>query len=420
MKKVIIRLAAALFAAVICISFAACAINKGDGDSNKGESNTTFPTSSSGEETAGFTAEEVTAPIDRSGQNMRLGAYLWYGFVSCAGLTNRHIEEFYEYREPLWGYGYCDIEEMEYQIQLAYDFGLDFFAIDYYASINEGYGSVPADYFVEAKNSNLLDFCLLVVNADAATTPSQATWDIACKNYIHYMTQPNALKVDGKPVIIFITPYNLIDYMGGVENTKNALDDLEQQMIALGYPGIVVLGCDSPYGDALGNIDYNENNFNKSVFANRIKRYESAGFDGFTGYNYRQINMYEDENGNKSYETPYKYLSWTHENCWKAFSDYTNSIYMPALLGGWDDRPRETEIAGYSCYAPDRTGDDFCQHILNSYEWIKQNSDSAVDNLAVIYAWDEIDEGGYIIPTKGEGFEMLEGLKKAASIINGK
>lgn len=237
---------------------------------------------------------------------------------------------------------------------------------------------------------------------------------------IHYMTQPNALKVDGKPVIIFITPYNLIDYMGGVENTKNALDDLEQQMIALGYPGIVVLGCDSPYGDALGNIDYNENNFNKSVFANRIKRYESAGFDGFTGYNYRQINMYEDENGNKSYETPYKYLSWTHENCWKAFSDYTDSIYMPALLGGWDDRPRETEIAGYSCYAPDRTGDDFCQHILNSYEWIKQNSDSAVDNLAVIYAWDEIDEGGYIIPTKGEGFEMLEGLKKAASIINGK
>ena len=152
MKKVIIRLAAVLFAAVICISFAACAINKGDGDSNKGESNTTFPTSSSGEETAGFTAEEVTAPIDRSGQNMRLGAYLWYGFVSCAGLTNRHIEEFYEYREPLWGYGYCDIEEMEYQIQLAYDFGLDFFAIDYYASINEGYGSVPADYFVEAKN----------------------------------------------------------------------------------------------------------------------------------------------------------------------------------------------------------------------------------------------------------------------------
>ena len=40
-------------------------------------------------------------------------------------------------------------------------------------------------------------------------------------------------------------------------------------------------------------------------------------------------------------------------------------------------------------------------------------------NLAVIYAWDEIDEGGYLIPTKGEGFKMLEGLKMAMDIING-
>ena len=129
--------------------------------------------------------------------------------------------------------------------------------------------------------------------------------------------------------------------------------------------------------------------------------------------------MYVDEDGNRTYETPYTYLSWTHENCWEAFSTYTDSIYMPALLGGWDDRPRETELAGYSCYAPDRTKEAFTQHILNAYEWIKNNPDSATDNLAVIYAWNEIDEGGFIIPTKGEGFKMLEGLKEAMDAING-
>lgn len=368
----------------------------------------------------GFVAEKVEKPIDRSGNKMRLGAYLWYGFVSTSGLTNRHMDEFYDYREPLWGYGYNDIEDMEFQIQLAYDYGLDFFAIDYYASINEGYGAVPADYFVEAKNSNLLDFCLLVVNADSATTPSQSTWDIAAKNYVHYMSRPNSLKIDGKPVIIFITPYILIDTMGGVENTKAALDDLEKRMTDLGYPGIVVIGCDSPYGDALGNIDYNESAFNKTVFTNRIDRYESAGFDAFSGYNYRQINKYVNEKGEQTYDTPYTYLAKTHENCWDAFSDYTDSLYMPALLGGWDDRPRETEIAGYSCYAADRTGEAFRDHILNSYKWITGNKDSALDNLAVIYAWDEIDEGGYIIPTKGEGFAMLEGMREAVEIINGK
>ena len=89
-------------------------------------------------------------------------------------------------------------------------------------------------------------------------------------NYIYYMTRDNALKIDGKPVIIFITPYNLIKFMGGTEKTKAALDQMEQAMIDRGYPGIVILGCDSPYGDAYGNIDYNEANFNATVFKKRI------------------------------------------------------------------------------------------------------------------------------------------------------
>jgi len=365
-----------------------------------------------------YVPETVTKPVDRSKDNMRIGAYLWNGLMSIEGMTNRHMNEFYEYREPLWGYGNPDIEEMEFQIEMAYDFGLDFFAIDYYSSILEAYSNTTVENFVNARNSNLLDFCLLVVDADANTTPTQETWETAMNNYIHYMTMDNALKIDGKPVIIFFLPYNMINCLGGVSATKACFDQMEQEMIKRGYPGIVILGCDSPYGDVNGNIDYNESGFRASTFQNRIAKYESAGFDGFTGYNYRQIQMYRDKNGNKSYETPYTYMTASHENCWKAFADYTDSIYMPCLLGGWDDRPRETELAGYSCYAPDRTKEAFRDHILNAYEWIKDNPNTATDNLAVIYAWDEIDEGGFLIPTKGEGFKMLEGLKEAMDIIN--
>jgi len=412
-----------LLAIMLLLTSAACGTvdPAGDGASDLiSGTNTTVGTESGADDDVpvGYVPDTVEDPIDRSEQNMRIGAYLWNGFGTSVGMTNRHMAEFYEYREPLWGYGNPNIEEMEFQIEMAYDFGLDFFAIDYYSSINPAYGNTTVENFVNARNSNLLDFCLLVVNADQATTPSIATWDVAKENYIYYMTRENALKIDGKPVIIFITPYNLINLMGGADATKKALDGMEQEMIDKGYPGIVILGCDSPYGDPNGNIDYNERNFNAANFINRIERYEEAGFDGFTGYNYRQINMYEDENGNKSYETPYTYLSWTHENCWKAFSDHTDSRYMPCLLGGWDDRPRETELAGYSCYAPDRTKEAFRDHILNAYEWIKDNPDTATDNLAVIYAWDEIDEGGFLIPTKGEGFKMLEGLKEAMDIIN--
>ena len=35
----------------------------------------------------------------------------------------------------------------------------------------------------------------------------------------------------------------------------------------------------------------------------------------------------------------------------------------------------------------------------------------------IINSWDEVEEGSFIIPTKGEGYKMLEGLKAAADAI---
>ncbi len=53
---------------------------------------------------------------------------------------------------------------------------------------------------------------------------------------------------------------------------------------------------------------------------------------------------------------------------------------------------------------PTRTvGNAFRDHIPNSYRWITENKGTAPDSLAAICAWDEIGEGGYINPTKGEG-----------------
>ncbi|MBR6427599.1 MAG: glycoside hydrolase family 99-like domain-containing protein [Clostridia bacterium] len=399
--KFFVLILAALLAAAV---FAACA-RGGAGEETDGTSAQTESLPD------GYQAQVITECVDRSGYNMRLGAYLWYGFEGCS-FTNRHIEEFYEYREPLWGYGYPDIEDMEFQIQLAYDYGLDFFAIDYYSSVTDAYNAQPADYFVAAKNSRLLDFCLIVIDADSNTTPNMGNWDVSRDKYIYYMSQDNSLKVDGKPVIIFYVPDQLITSMGSVKNTRQCLDDLEQKMVEKGYPGIYVLACAGP-------VEANQSSFSSDrcdsrTFLSKLATYEKAGFDAFTSYNYI---IFDKVNG--SYESDYRTFASHFEDCWNVFSKYSSSRYAPCLLGGWDDRPRETEIAGRASYALGRTADDFRDHILNAYGWLKNNPDNALSNLGFIYAWDEIDEGGYIIPTKGEGFAMLEGLKAAADIING-
>ena len=56
--------------------------------------------------------------------------------------------------------------------------------------------------------------------------------------------------------------------------------------------------------------------------------------------------------------------------------------------------------------------------IRNAAAWLDRNPAQDPDGLALIYAWDEVNEGGFLIPTKGEGFKMLEGLKEAVDIIN--
>ena len=90
--------------------------------------------------------------------------------------------------------------------------------------------------------------------------------------------------------------------------------------------------------------------------------------------------------------------------------------------------PRSLEDTAFSRFfyfqpilqKPTRTvGNAFRDHIPNSYRWITENKGTAPDSLAVICAWDEIGEGGYIIPTKGGGLAMLEGMRETVGVING-
>lgn len=58
-------------------------------------------------------------------------------------------------------------------------------------------------------------------------------------------------------------------------------------------------------------------------------------------------------------------------------------------------------------------------HILNAAKWLDKNKDCSVGNLAVLYAWNETCEGGYISPTKGDDGRLLGAVRQAIMKING-
>ena len=344
---------------------------------------------------------------------IRFGAYVWYGF-SYHGehYTDRLFREFPD-RAPIWGWVDNKVTTMEYQIRLAKESGLDFFAFDWYYGkerLNNGVRN-----FVQAANRRELSFCLMVGNHGSVRI-KRTDWSDACRRFVSYMSMENALRVDGKPVIILYDITNLIEDLGSVETVRYCLDELRTEMER--YGGCYVMGCESPYGTpGTGAIDFNVEAFSEAELKNRLKRDAACGFDALTGYNYRR---YAPMNG--SYELPYAVMTKQHEICWDAMADCGNLPYAPCLLAGWDCRPWETEwpgnLTGYrSCYAPDRSPEVLAAHIRHAADWIDTHPAHRAGELAFLYAWDEVCEGGYLIPTKGTGFSMLEGLKAGIGSI---
>ncbi|MGV8094307.1 MAG: glycoside hydrolase family 99-like domain-containing protein [Mangrovibacterium sp.] len=357
---------------------------------------------------------------DFSGLNFRVGAYFWYGFsYDGPHLTDRLYREFAD-RQPVWGWIDASLENMEQQIEYAVAGGLTYFAFDWY------YNAAPnmnraVDTFLKTGNSNKMQFCLLVANHEGAYIPYDK-WEDACNQWIPYLTNKQALKVDGKPVIFFFSAYHLADKLGGTEKTKECIDYLDSRVKEAGFPGVMVIGCENPYGSGLERtIDYNPEAFNETEWIALLKERKLQGLSGLSGYNYRKYSPVTTASGTTTYRLPYKEMTSQHEKCWEAFSEYQSIPYVPVILGGWDCRPWETTTysgGNRSCYAPDRTPRQLYDHILNAAEWMKKNPNSSLDNIAIIYAFNEYCEGGYIAPTLGDRGLLLNAVRQATQKIN--
>ena len=56
-------------------------------------------------------------PVAKDDQEIRLGAIMWYWCSSIVGTKEFATTGIADYREPVWGYGYGEQEDMDYQIQ---------------------------------------------------------------------------------------------------------------------------------------------------------------------------------------------------------------------------------------------------------------------------------------------------------------
>lgn len=348
---------------------------------------------------------------------MKLGTYYWDGwYAKISHWTERLLCDFTD-REPVWGWEGSTIENMELQINYAADAGLAYFAFDWYYP---EHGKISAmndavDRFLKASNCNRMEFCLLVANHGGGYI-YRDKWEDACRMFMPYLKKENALKVDGKPVIIFFNDIYLAEKLGGEAECKKCMEIFQNMAKAEGLKGVYVINCVEPPRGEDGGIDMSEEAWRKVCSIS-----EDSGVDAITGYNYHR--RFISRNGEISYIFPYVEMAEEHRKSWEQFGTYGKLPYMPCVIGGWDCRPweaweRQPNAKGPECYSPDITPTDLYNHVLEADQWNKANPDKSVDDLAIIYAWNENGEGGYIEPTFGDRGKKLEAVAKAIRAAN--
>jgi len=286
-------------------------------------------------------------------------------------LSKRMLKEFPE-REPVWGWRDDSQKIMDRQIDLAADHGLAFFAFCWYwhdngrainpRGIKEDCKHTGLELFLKAKNSRRLKFCLLVANHQGYEIKGTKHWKQAAEFWMPYLKHPQHLTVGGKPLLIIFNP-------GGGD--KGGFAHLQQAAQKAGLPGVAIAGCG---GGAVG-----------------------------TGYTHRT--HYVVISGYTGGSEQHKYAELMAANR-RAWGGSRKQPYIPIVTAGWDKRPWEGPTGlnqGAGWYYPDRTPEQFGRFLRDAITWMDKHPDqTTAERVALIYAWNEFGEGGYIAPTKGD------------------
>lgn len=292
-------------------------------------------------------------------------------------LTKRMLDEFPD-REPLWGWRADAPAVMERQIALAADHGLAFFAFCWYwhttpEQVRDDPKHTALDLFVNAPNNGRMKFCLLVANHAGYVIKGVDNWRRAARFWMPYLTHKQHLTVGGKPLVI------IFDARGG---EKDGFEAVQDEARRAGLPGVAIAAC----GAGAPEVGYTH-----------TTRYNIV--PGYTA----------GEQARK-----YAELAEVHKRAWAGRPEQP---HIPCIIAGWDCRPWEgpnglgNKKPGW--YYPDRTPEAFAAHVRDAIEWMdKHPAQATAERLAIIYAWNEYGEGGYIAPTKGDpDARYLQALK---------
>ncbi|UCH33825.1 MAG: glycoside hydrolase family 99-like domain-containing protein [Armatimonadota bacterium] len=286
-------------------------------------------------------------------------------------------------------------EVMDQEIAYAHAAGLDYWAYCY--SLHDPSDPTKGNYalglHLASKRRDDVKFALILM-AQGYWGPKD-DFPQAIDAYVRLFREPNYQTVlEGRPLVYIFYVEKMPTYFGSEAAVREALDQLRRKSVAAGLK--------PPYIAAQV--------FNARVGAEYV---DTMGFDAISAYASADFS-----HGTQEY--PYRALADANRAFWESCKA-TGKRVIPIVSAGWDNRPRRRDPKRYQeiYKSPPRgpwytqpTPVELADNLRAAVEWNRQNPDCADANAVIIYAWNESDEGGWLVPTKAEGNARLEAIKK--------
>ncbi len=298
-------------------------------------------------------------------------------------------------REPLSGWYDNSDKIVHQQIVWARKADINFFVFDWYDTSRDGNLSDQTlnsalHRFVHDRRKLGMKYALLYVNNGAFSIPPDK-WQGQCDAWVHqYFVDKNYERVSGKPLLVVFSAGDMEKAWKDGPGVKSAWNTLQETAKRAGLPGVYVACCALP-GPQYGWTD--------------IAHLATEGYSGFTGYNYPGMS------GTVKGGNPYSIITQGSLTIFNSFAKRSKLPYIPVVMTGWDPRPWKETDFWYR-----RSPAQVAALLTSTLDWWIANPNvrpSAHQPLILMEAWNELGEGSYIVPNKGDGYSYVDAIARA-------
>ena len=323
-------------------------------------------------------------------------------------------------RVPLWGYrDESDPKEMARSIDAMADHAVTAILFDWYRFDTGGILDAALDQgFLRASNRLRLQFALMWANEDYSDifpikSSSPTIWNrgevsrpsfnrLADEAVRKYFSQPNYWKIDGKPYFSVYVLQTLIQGLGGLEQTRDALNAFRARAKAAGFPGMHLNVIGYGLTEALKLVKGEPVTVGKSsrTIQSEADLVDYLSIDSVTWYTWAHVALPTTPTG------PYDQWASRSVALWPSWQHDVRVPFYPNVTLGWDGSPRN-----YPCPIVVNTSPVALRKYL---EQAKSYLDRQPPErrILTVNSWNEWTEGSALEPDKKWGLAYLDAIRQ--------